>query len=136
MLIRQITQYFGQNYERIEELKLLDAKTLTTPTPEQIKTDSKEEEPLVIYLGIMLIPVGVSDSSGNMIDVRPQEVQFRIEAENIFDAFTNYNKHAEEAIAELKQKQAERSKQSQSNLVVPNAAESQAINKMKLFVPD
>ena len=136
MLIRQITQYFGQNYERIEELKLLDAKTLTTPTPEQIKTDSQEEEPLVIYLGIMLIPVGVSDSSGNMIDVRPQEVQFRIEAENIFDAFTNYNKHAEEAIAELKQKQAERSKQSQSNLVVPNAAESQAINKMKLFVPD
>lgn len=132
MLVRKITQYLTKNGERIEELTLIDSVTMGTPTPEQIASDLETDEPLKIYLGIMLIPVGVSDSSGNMIDVRPQEYRFTIEANTLEEACNNFAATSEEAIKELKQRSEERKQQTDSGLIIPNAEESAQINRFKI----
>lgn len=132
MLIRSINQYFGPNGERIEVMNMLDARTMETPTEAVLKELNTDDEPITVYLGILLIPVGVSDQQGNVIDVRPQEIRFPIEANSIAEAFSQFAANAEAVVKDLKKKQSEK----QSNLVVPNPAESEAINNMKLFVPE
>lgn len=134
MLIRSISQYFGPDGERVEVMKLLDSKTMQTPPADVIEKLKTQEEPDTLYLGIMLVPVGISDSHGNMLDVRPQEIRFVIDANSVDEAFSKYKEYAEDTVAELKKKQNEKSKQ--SNLVVPNAVETEAINNMKLVMPE
>jgi len=134
MLIRSIKQYFGPDGERVEVMELLDSKTMQPPPAEELAKLNTQEEPSILYLGIMLVPVGISDSNGNMLDVRPQEIRFVIDAKSVDEAFTLYKENAEATVAELKKKQNEKSKQ--PSLVVPNAVESEAINNMKLVMPD
>ena len=126
MLIRKITQYLTQNGERIEELRLVDTQNMDAAV------QSTEEEPAFVYLGIILIPVGVSDSSGNMIDVRPQEYRFGIEADTLEKACEKFAAASEEAIKDLKQRSEERKKQSDHGLIIPNAEQSEQINNFKL----
>jgi hypothetical protein len=115
-------------------MTLLDSKTMQPPPAEEIAKLKTQDEPDILYLGIMLVPVGISDSSGKMLDVRPQEIRFVIDATSIDEAFSKYKANAEDTVAELKKKQNESMKQ--NNLVVPNAVETEAINNMKLVMPE
>lgn len=135
MIIRKITQYIGGDGERIEVLEPIDSDTLAPLTDAQ-RANLPNEETEVVFLGLVIIPVGVNDTSGQMIDVRPQELRFPIEADSIGEAFSKFNAAAETAMADLKKRSEERMQQRDSGLVVPNAAESEAINKMKLFIPE
>lgn len=135
MIVRKITQYIGNNGERIEELRAIDGESGSTLTDEQ-KASLAEDDAEIMYLGLVIIPVGVNDSSGQMIDVRPQELRFPIDATNLKEAFEKFDTSAENAVKDLKKRSDERTQQRDSGLVVPNAAESEVINKMKLFVPD
>lgn len=135
---RNVKQYFGPNGEKIEELNLVDTETGLPPTDEQMASELTEPEPRRVFLGVMLIPVGVHafgpDGNPMLIDVRPQEMRFPIEVETLKEAFQKYPELSEKTLNELKQKQAEKSKK--PDLVVPNASESNAINKMKLIIPE
>lgn len=135
MIVRKITQYIGNNGERIEELRAIDGESGSILTDEQ-KASLAEDDAEIMYLGLVIIPVGVNDSSGQMIDVRPQELRFPIDATNLKEAFEKFDTSAENAVKDLKKRSDERTQQRDSGLVVPNAAESEVINKMKLFVPD
>jgi hypothetical protein len=135
MLVRKINQYFGNDGQRIEELVAFNLKTNQVPTAEEIK-NLQPEEYQTAYLGIVIIPVGVSDATGQMIDVRPQELRFPIDAENLESAFANFEVSAEKAVSDIRKRSEEKMTQRDSGIVIPNAAESDAINKMKLFIPE
>lgn len=133
MLIRTVLQFFGPQGEKLEELTIVDADTGLTPTAEQIKEEASQEEPITVYLGVIQIPVGINDSSGKMIDVRHQEIRFPIEASSRKEAFEKYEQCAQNVVAELKKQQEERiAKSRASEILVPNAAQADAINRMKL----
>ena len=133
MLIRTVLQFFGPQGEKLEELPIVDAATGLTPTAEQIKEEASQEAPITVYLGVIQIPVGIKDSSGNMIDVRHQEIRFPIEASSRKEAFEKYEQCAQNVVAELKKQQEERvAKSRASEILVPNAAQADAINRMKL----
>ena len=110
-------------------------------TDEQMK-ELTEEEPKYAYFGVLQIPVGVSIPGPNgpiMIDVRPQDVRFQIEAASRKDAFEKFAAGAELVLADLKKKQEEQeSKRNEARrgIIVPNAAQSEAINKLKLVTEE
>lgn len=135
MLIRSVMQFFGPEGEVLEELTLCDADTGLPPTPEQL-AEIKEPEPLIVYLGVIQIPVAVSipgpDGKPMMIDVRPQEMRFPINVSSRREAFESFAEKAQEVYAELKKRQEERTTKKSSGLIIPNAAQSEAINKLKL----
>lgn len=141
MLIRAVNTYFGPQGEKIEELPLIDAETGMIATDEQMK-ELTEEEPKYAYFGVLQIPVGVSIPGPNgpiMIDVRPQDVRFQIEAASRKDAFEKFAAGAELVLADLKKKQEEQeSKRNEARrgIIVPNAAQSEAINKLKLVTEE
>jgi len=132
MLIRSVLQWFGPEGEKLEELTLCDAVTGEKATAEQISSASQESEPLTVFLGVIQIPVGVSDSSGHMIDVRPQEMRFPIDASSRTEAFEKFAQSAQNIVNDLKKRQEERAKQAENKILVPNSAQAEAINNLKL----
>lgn len=136
MIIRKITQYVASEGQRIEELKLIDSATLSAPTNEQIANLVEEERVDTLYIGVIIIPVGVNDANGEMIDVRPQELRFPINAQNLTEAFDKFARATEDAVSDLKKRSEEQTKKRDSGLIVPNAAETEAINNMRLVTPE
>ncbi len=139
MLIRTVENFFGPDGERIERLTLVDADSGMTPTDEQIAAELKEPEPRVVHLGVILIPVGVHapgpDGRPVLIDVRPQEVRFPIESETLKEAYEKFPELAKQVIDDLRKKQEDKAK-SKPDIIVPNAAQSEAINRLKLVTPE
>ena len=131
MFYRAVSKLYGPQGEMVEELVLFDAETDTKATPEQIAA-MQNPEPAVVYVGSVLIPIGVKDAEGNTIDVRPQEMKFQIEASSRKEAFDGFEKSAQDLIDQLKKRQEAKSRPAGSGLIVPNAAQSEAINKLKL----
>lgn len=131
MLMRSVLQWFGPEGEKLEELTLCDVETGKEPTPEQV-AQLKEPEPMIVFLGVIQIPVGINDSSGKMIDVRPQEMRFPIDANTRKEAFEKFADSAQNVVNDLKKRQEERNKQAENRLIVPNSAQSEAINNLKL----
>jgi len=134
MLMRSVYQFYGPNGEKLEELQLLDAETGAAPTDEQIKAEMGDTpEPSMVYLGMLMIPVAIQGRNGEVIAARPQEMRFPIEAATRKEAFERYESAAQAAIAQLKAEQEAKAKAQQApQLLVPNAAQSEAINKLKL----
>lgn len=135
--MRSVLQFFGPEGEKLEELTLCDAETGGEPSEEQLKNELKEPEPMTVYLGVIQIPVGVSapgpDGRPQMIDVRPQEMRFPIDASNRKEAFEKFANGAQEVVNQLKKRQEEKMNQAKnSGLIIPNAAQSEAINNLKL----
>jgi len=136
MLITTIQTFFTPEGQKIEELRLVDAETLTTPTPEQL-AEMQETGPSHVFVGVFQIPIGIHapgpDGKPILIDVRQQDVRFDIEAKTRVEACLKFQEKANEVLLEIKKKQEERSKASSpSGLIVPNAAQSEAINRLKL----
>jgi hypothetical protein len=133
MLMRSIVQYFGPNGEKLEELTLLNVETGQPPLPEEIPAEVRETEPQVVYLGVAMLPIGVQDSSGAVIDRRYQEARFPIEASSRKEAFEKFAGAVQSFIEDIKKQQAEMQKQSAKNsLIIPTAGEAESINKLKL----
>jgi hypothetical protein len=136
MLIRTVESFFGPDGERIERLTLVDAESGLTPTSEQIAAELKEPEPVVVLLGVILIPVGVHapgpDGRPMLIDVRPQEVRFPIESDNLKDAYEKFPELAKQVVDDLRKKQEDKKSSKADSIIVPNAAQSEAINRLKL----
>jgi hypothetical protein len=139
MLIRTVENFFGPDGERIERLTLVDAENGLSPTDEQIVAELKEPEPRVVHLGIILIPVGVhapnDDGRPVLIDVRPQEVRFPIESDNLRDAFEKFPDLAKQVVDDLRKKQEDKTRNNADSIIVPNAAQAEAINRLKLVTP-
>lgn len=136
MLITTVTHFFTPEGHKIEELRLVDAETLAAPSAEQL-AETQETGPLLVFVGVFQIPVGIHapglDGKPMLIDVRQQDVRFDIEAKTRSEACAKFIEKANEVLAELKKKQEERVKAaSQPSLIVPNAAQSEVINKFKL----
>lgn len=139
MLMRSCLTFFGPDGQKLEELHLLDAETGLPPAPTQIKEELPEEEPPIVYLGVIQIPVGVGiplpDGRSMTIDVRPQDVRFQINASSRKEAFEKFEAAAKTTLEELQKRQKEREDKANKtpDLIVPNAAQSEAINKLKLI---
>ena len=132
MLIRSVLQWFGPEGEKLEELTLCDVDTGKEPSQEQMTAELKEPEPMTVFLGVIQIPVGINDSSGKMIDVRPQEMRFPLDANTRKQAFEKFAETAQNVVNDLKKRQEERANKASNGLIVPNSAQSEAINKLKL----
>ncbi len=136
MLITTITHFFTTEGHKVEELRLVDAETLAAPSAEQL-AEMQETGPALLFVGVFQIPVGIHapgpDGKPMLIDVRQQDIRFDIEAKTRTEACAKFAEKANEVLVELKKKQEERAKAaSQPGIIVPNAAQSEAINKLKL----
>lgn len=136
MLMRSVVQYYGPEGERLEELRLCDALTGQPASEEQVKAELPNPEPEIIYLGVIQIPVGVYATGVNgrpgVIDVRPQDIRFSIPAENKKEAFEKFAAESEAVVNEIKRRHEEKQKEQNSGLIIPNAAQSESINNLKL----
>jgi len=131
MLIREVSVYYGPNGEKLEKLVLKDAETLAVPT------ETIAEEPIEVFLGEIVIPVAIQGKNPmtgkeEVIGVRPQEMKFPIEATSVKEAYDKYQAAAQDAVNMLKKEQEARQKQAAQSILVPNAAQSEAINKLRL----
>jgi len=61
MLVRQINTFISSKGEKVEELRLVDAKTGLSPSQEEI---TKLGEPEKAYVGTAMIGISMQDPSG------------------------------------------------------------------------
>lgn len=130
MTIRKITQYLGENGERIEELRSVDCETLQFITEEsQAKTavDGKN----VLYLGLIIIPVSINDVNGQMIDIRPQELRFPIDANSLKEAFEKFANCMEDSVKDLQKRNEERNKEQSSQIIIAGADDLNYIDRSR-----
>ena len=79
---------------------------------------------------------GIPGPGGQLLAHIPNELRFPIKAENAAEAITAYPEELDRFINELKRQQEEAVKEAAQELYVPNAAESEAINNLKIAGSD
>lgn len=132
MLIRRVDSFVGSRGERIEALVLIESETGDRITPE-IAAEQSIEEPLTIFAGVATIMSGIPGPDGRPIAAIPNELRFPIEAENAADAVNAYPEKLNEFVEQLENQQREaQQKASKPEIYVPDAAESEAINNLKI----
>jgi hypothetical protein len=138
MLMRTVSTYIGPNGIRLDEMILRDVDTGQPVNADDFRSELLPEEPSILYIGTMIIPVvDVDDSGRPMIIngkpvVRQQEMRFEIKANSVREAFEKYESSARDLYEKL-QKESEKRMESEANkLFIPNAQETQAINNLKI----
>lgn len=140
MLMRSVNTYIGPTGARLDEMVLKDAATGLTVNAEDVREQLSENEPSIIYVGTMVLPIAMMDQHGNPAKhpngepvVRQQEVRFEIKASSPLEAFEKYEASANETYENiLKQSEAQRQQAQQNKLVIPNAEQTAAVNNMRL----
>ena len=136
-MFRKSTIYIGPNGEKIQELTACNQEDGSFVSRLDWY-DSGSTEPYAVYEAIVptLNPVvsPMRSANGSMemnVVPLPIEVYLPIEATTLKEAFANFG-----ATINAVQKQVEENqKQKQPDIYVPNKAESQAINNLKLVRP-
>lgn len=132
MLVRKVHQYMGSRGERVEALVLTHSETDVALTSEEA-AEQNIEEPLVVYAGVATIMSAIPGPDGNPVAAIPNELRFPIQkANDPGEALERYPKDLETFLDELKEQQQKAAQEAQSELYIPNAAESEAINNMKI----
>jgi hypothetical protein len=137
--LRTMRQFSGTRGERIEENTLVNPETLE-PMSEQERQELGIEEPLVLYIGVVAVVNAVMQPMGP-IGI-PCDARFPIrDSSTPAEALANFDSAVQDFEDRMKQQQEAveqkiREQQAQSELVVPNAAESEAINNLKLVTED
>lgn len=132
MFIRSFSLFFGPNGEKLHEITIVEAETLRPATLDEVKAETGfDDVQLVERIGFMQIPVRRIGPDGKPYD-SVQEFNFSIEASSRKEAFEKYESAAQTAFEELKAKQEAELQKMQNKLVIPNAAQAEAINKLKL----
>lgn len=127
MYIRMSRKFLGPNSEQVEELYLVNAETL-----ENVSEDvaASLNEPSSVFIGTTYISAISIDETGQQVQLPPQEISFPIKAKNRIESFNNFEKSAKDYIQYLKDQ--EEKHRLKNNLYVPNAAEVNDLNKLKI----
>lgn len=133
VLIRRVESYVGSRGERIEALVLVDSDSEQAITEAQA-AEMQIEEPLVVYAGVATIMSGIPGPDGRPVAAIPNELRFPLEANDVAAAIQAYQGSLQEFVNQLEnqQREARQKAAAKPDLYVPDAAESKAINKLKL----
>jgi len=133
-ITRKVEHFLGAEGERVEALIAYDADNVVPITVEQLG-ENGINEPAIVYVGVARIMSSIPTANGPMPAI-PHEVRFPIPVDTLAEAMSSYTSELDKFIAGLKEEQEraeqEAQKQASEELFIPNSAQTQAINNMKL----
>ncbi len=132
MLVRTIESFLGPNGERVERLKLINAETEKEAQPSEFNST---EDPKLAFLGVVGLPVTVENPNGQLQILCHQDVRFPIEASTLQESFEKFEPSLNNYLNWLRQAKQRKQAEEENKIVIPNAAEADAINKSKIIVP-
>ena len=125
MHIHKIQTFIGPGGELIEQLNLVDCDSL-----EAVNTALQEGEIQQGFFGNAKLSVPVMAPNGQPLFMQQHDIKFPINASTRNEAFQKFHSSLEEFLKEQRKLAEEQMKQQQSQIIVPNAAQSQSIKEM------